>query len=202
MKKPINYLPAIMMASIVLIILTLFTLQYSQTIEYYDYSDLDIDQSKVNQPGPLSQNDETEEGLYPLSKNEGKIVFLKEEIQKNESETPPSQLASDNALDAETEEQIFMDLITIDEPLTSEDGVDKYLVIAGTYTDNMVLLSKQAQYMNKGYDAQIIQFKNNTAKNICMGRYTDSSSAESLAEEIETTHDISAYVYHQDAGSR
>jgi len=194
MKKPIISLPALMMASLVLILITLVAFQYSQ-LESDFMIEMSIDESKVNLPGPNSKENKKKEVDLTNDVNEGKIVFLKEDYQEEVGEAP-IQLTSYKE-NSETEDEAFMREMTKSESLLSQDGTDKYLVIAGTYTDDMVVLSKQAQYLNKGYAAEIIQFENTNSKNICMGRYNDSSLAEDIANEIEISHDISTYVYHQ-----
>ena len=194
MKKPIISLPVLMITSLVLILMTLTTIQFIQTDSDY-MTDMMIDESKVNLPGPSSQAVEEETSEESRDINEGKIVFLKEDFQDEEEEVKIELTSyTDNNL---TEDEAFMKEMTKSESLSSTDGTDNYLVIAGTYTDDMVVLSKQAQYLNKGYSAEIIQFEDTDSKNICMGRYTDVTQAEDIANEIETNHDISTYVYHQ-----
>jgi len=199
MKKPMISLPILMIASLVIILITLVAFQFTQYDTDY-MADMMIDESKVNLPGPYSDVKEEESTDLPADVNEGKIVFLKEDLQE-ETEEAPVELTTYNE-DNLTEDEAFMKEMTTSETLSSLDGTDKYLVIAGTYTDDMVVLSKQAQYLNKGYSAEIIQFEDTDAKNICMGRYSDVSQAEEIANEIETNHDISTYVYHQAPESR
>ena len=198
MKKPIISLPILMIASLVLILMTLVTIQFTQTDTDF-MAAMMIDESKVNLPGPNSQSAKAEADMLS-DLNEGKVVYLKEDFHEEDEEVK-IELTSykENNL---TEDEAFMKEMTKSESLSSSDGTDNYLVIAGTYTDEMVVLSKQAQYLNKGYSAEIIQFEDTVSKNICMGRYNDVSQAEDIANEIETKHNISAYVYHQAPKSR
>ncbi len=200
MKKPIISLPAVMITSLVLILMALVTIQFTQTDTDF-VADMMIDESKVNLPGPNSRSAEEAEEAFESDLNQGKIVFLKEDIdgEVEEASVELTSYEEEQPVNDLTEDEAFMREMTKTESLSSKNGTDNYLVIAGTYTDDMVVLSKQAQYLNKGYSAEIIQFEDAEAKNICMGRYTDVSEAENIANEIETKHDISTYVYHQAA---
>ena len=185
------------MAAVVLIFLTLVTIQYVQSGEQV-VADATINHTKLNQPGPISQLSTEEQAIEIPGTDGGKIVFLKEDLREGEEEEGSIELTSNSTTELSDDEQ-FVNELTRSETLHSKDGTDKYLIIAGTYTDDMILLSKQAQYMNKGFDAEIIQFENSNEKNICIGRYTDESSATTLADQVETEHDISTYVFHQPA---
>ncbi len=185
------------MTSVVLIFLTLVTIQYVQSDEE-TIADMSINHSKLNQPGPSSQLSTEEQALEIPGTEGGKIVFLKEDLREGEEEEGSSELTS-NSLVEPSEDELYVNELTRSETIHSADGTDKYLIIAGTYTDDMILLSKQAQYMNKGFDAEIIQFENASEKNICIGRFTDESSATTLADQVEVEHDISTYVFHQPA---
>ncbi len=89
----------------------------------------------------------------------------------------------------------FMELATIKENPHSIGNQAPYLVIAGAYTDETFVISKQAQLQQLGLPAEIIQFGQSRYKKLCVGRYHSRTDAEVLANSLESDHNISAYVY-------
>ena len=89
----------------------------------------------------------------------------------------------------------FMELATIKESSNLDGNQEPYLVIAGAYTDETFVISKQAQLQQLGLPAEIIQFGESRYKKLCVGRYQSKSDAEVLANSLESDHNISAYVY-------
>ncbi|MFK7809246.1 MAG: hypothetical protein AB8F74_15690 [Saprospiraceae bacterium] len=83
--------------------------------------------------------------------------------------------------------------------MESEPENDKspYLVLAGSYTENMLLLSKHAQYKNKGYDAEIISFENKDARHICLGRFARREQASAHSKRVGQELDIRTYVFEK-----
>lgn len=89
----------------------------------------------------------------------------------------------------------FMELATIRETSGLNGNQEPYLVIAGAYTDETFVISKQAQLQQLGLPAEIIQFGESRYKKLCVGRYHSRTDAEVLANSLESDHNISAYVY-------
>jgi len=87
---------------------------------------------------------------------------------------------------------------TVIESIASQQEEPAFLVIAGSYTDDLFVISKQAQLQYIGLPAEIIQFDDSHYKNLCVGRYAQKQEALALANILEEQHEISAYVYNKD----
>lgn len=186
MKTPAKYTPYLLSASLVVVFLAMMAVtkiqanKASVTVSYeHEHG------NRLNQPGPKVKRT-VEENIEM-----GDPVFLKEDVNDEVVNNFDKLTVSNEEV---SDEDQWMNKITKVESSTIKNG-ERFLVLAGSYTDNMRLLSKHAQYSNKGYDAAIIRFEGKKKKHICIGRFTQEKQAEAYANTVAEKLDISVRVH-------
>jgi hypothetical protein len=175
MKIPTTYTPHFLSASLVIVFAAMLTVSQMQLSRQYATISYETN-IRINQPGPKEEITEREEITS------GTPVFLKEDINEEVTGTA-ARLTNNNTI---LGEQSVDEYDWMSERITTESQVIlnnlRYIVLAGSYTDNMILLSKQAQYENKGFTAEIIRFEEKKTKHICLGRFATAKEAAVFAE--------------------
>lgn len=183
MKQSMNT-PKVLTGLLTLVIFSLMSLSsyhwYQSNSEGKTYAYALVVNKKVN----------TDKDLYYPHQEEIKSILVNEEMSSlvNTSPIRPKETDDLNVSD-------YIDRETVIESTFPQQNQPDYLVIAGAYTDELFVISKQAQLQRMGLPAEIIQFGDSRYKNLCVGRYTQHQQALALANILEEQHDISAYVY-------
>jgi hypothetical protein len=175
MKIPTTYTPHFLSVSLVIVFAAMLAVSQMQLSRQYATISYETN-TRINQPRP------TEKITEPEEVETGTPVFLKEDINDEVSNTA-ARLTNNNTIS--TEESVGENNWMSERISTESREILnnlRYLVLAGSYTDNMILLSKQAQYENKGFTAEIIRFEEKTTKHICLGRFATAREAAVFAE--------------------
>ena len=185
MKQSMNT-PKVLTGLLTLVIFSLMTLS-----SYHWYQSNNQEANTYAYALAVNKKVNTEKkDLYYPHQEEVKSILVNEEFPflVNTSPIRPKETDDLNVSD-------YIDRETIIESTIPEQNQPDYLVIAGAYTDELFVISKQAQLQRMGLPAEIIQFGNSRYKNLCVGRYNKQQQALALANILEEKHDISAYVY-------
>ncbi len=183
MKQSTNT-PKVLVALLVLVTCSLFSLSsyhwYASNIATKTYAYVLPVVEKVNSDKDL---------LYPHHQ-EIKSVLVNETFPSFANTHPIQPKETDDLNVSE-----YINRETVIESTQQNANQPAYLVIAGAYTDELFVISKQAQLQRIGLPAEIIQLGNSRYKKLCVGRYAERKQALALADILEEQHDISAYVY-------
>ncbi len=187
MKMPMKYTPVFLTISLVIVFMAMLMVQNMQPEK--EYLSISFEHSdRLNQPGPPDTKKQ-KKVVY-----EGNPVFLKEDVRDEDNRSKGNIQLIGNSTSPD-EESAWINQKTKEESGKHVKGKAPYLVLGGSYTDNMILLSKQAQYENKGVRAEIIKFKNKKARHICLGRFKDKADAKQQAQQLASQLDIRTYVF-------
>lgn len=190
MNTPMKFTPHFLSISLALVFMAMVAVQKAQDSPKYTTVSYESGE-RLNQPGPKDKKQ------HKVQMDHGNRVYLKEDV-KDEVVSGAARFTMNNTTavaaekSANTEEDWMKDRIK-NESKEAEDG-NRYLVLAGSYTDNMILLSKQAQYQLKDFAAEIICFDQKTTKHICLGRFEGQKAAADFAKEAALKLDIKTYV--------
>ncbi len=190
MKTPTKYTPYLLSISLLVVFIAMVILTKTQGTKAYSTVSYETG-TRVNQPGPKQRA--IEEKV-----EEGNPVFLKEDV-KDEIAPGAARLATNSstngntAIVAATTKKEVNTNINAEEALLNKQtkieskkikGTDRFLVLVGEYTDNLMLLSKQGQFNVRGFDAELIRFSKEDKKYICLGRFAQERQAAAFAKTV------------------
>ena len=186
MKTPTTYTPYFLSLSLAIVFAMMFVITNGDKANTYAIATAE-NGSRINQPRPVT-NKNSEPQI-----TEGTPVFLKEDVR---DEVVKSSEKLNVNYKAPLSEAQWVKKRTTTESI-SVNTEKPFLVLAGSYTENMILLSKHAQYKNKGYDAEVISFEGKRKRHICLGRFAKEEQAVTYAKKAGEELDIRTYVHQK-----
>ncbi len=178
MNVPMKQPSVLLSGSLILVFLMLVAVQLLQPKKEYITVSFE-NTPRLNQPGPPAKK-------LKKQQPKGNPTFLKEDLRDEKPSDGSTHLAH-------TESEL-VEQMTVREPDKTTSTKDRYLILAGAYTDHLKLLSKQAQYENRGLHSEIIRFNNKKARHICLGRFAYEDDALAYAKKITASLNIRTYV--------
>ena len=205
MKTPTKYTPYLLSISLVIVFIAMVAVTKTQETKANTSVSYETG-TRVNQPGPKQRT-------IDKSIEEGTPVFLKEDV-KDEIAPGAARLTANNntavvAATAKTitvatktttvnDEEAWMKKQTKVESKKIK-GSDRFLVLVGEFTDNLMLLSKQGQYSIRGFDAELIRFAKEDKRYICLGRFAQERQAAAFAKTIGNQLTVQTIVFDKES---